>query len=139
MNDTPLEWSDNFSTDIVSIDKQHQELLYLSQQLLNILSDEKASLKEKQAVYQNLLDHAIEHFDYEERVMQNIGYPGLDKHMAQHDELRAEISKITDEVMSGKAIEDWKGLISLVQVWLLRHIISSDTKIRAFVQHDDGE
>ena len=134
MTQTPLEWSDNFSADILSVDKQHQELLYLTQKLLDVLSDDTACLEDKQTAFKDLVDHATAHFDYEERIMKNIGYPGLDEHRAEHQDLRDEISKITEAVMRGEGLEDWKGLVSLVQVWLLRHIVSSDTKIRKFVQ-----
>ena len=72
MTSTELEWSDKFSTDVASIDRQHQELLYLSQNLLEELSSETTTLEEKQAFFTNLVDHALAHFEYEERIMQNI-------------------------------------------------------------------
>lgn len=134
-----LEWSDKFSTDIVSIDRQHQELLYLTQNLLEVLSSDATTLKDKQDAFKDLVDHALAHFEYEERIMRNIRYPGLEGHMREHNDLRAEIAQITEDVMRGNAIKDWKGLVSLVQVWLLRHIVSSDTPIRHYLhrEHDD--
>jgi len=136
MTSTELEWSDKFSTDVSSVDRQHQELLYLSQKLLDVLSAGTATLEEKQAVFKNLVDHALEHFDYEERVMQNICYPNLTQHKREHDELRNEIAEISKDVMSGEGVDDWKGLVSLVQVWLLRHIVSSDIPIREHIHQD---
>jgi len=130
-----LEWSDKFSTDVVSIDRQHQELLFLSQNLLNVLGNAQATLSEKQAAFKDLVDHALAHFDYEENVMRNIGYPGLDSHLHEHEDLRKEIGAMMESVMHGEGAEDWKALVSLVQVWVLRHIVSSDTKIREFIQH----
>ncbi len=139
MTSTELEWSDKFSTDVASIDRQHQELLYLSQQLLEVLSADTATLEEKQAVFKNLVDHALEHFDYEERIMQNICYPNLSQHKHEHDELRNEIAEISKNVMSGEGVDDWKGLVSLVQVWLLRHIVSSDIPIREHIHRDKND
>jgi len=139
MTSTELEWSDKFSTDVSSVDRQHQELLYLSQKLLDVLSAGTATLEEKQAVFKNLVDHALEHFDYEERVMQNICYPNLSQHKREHDELRNEIAEISKDVMSGKGVDDWKGLVSLVQVWLLRHIVSSDIPIREHIHRDKND
>jgi len=133
-----FEWSDKFSTDIASIDDQHRELLSMSQNLLEVLSSDTATLVEKQAVFKELVDHALEHFEYEERVMRNICYPGLSHHKREHDELRAEIAHITKDVMHGEGIDDWKGLVSLVQVWLLRHIVASDTPIRTHMQREDN-
>ncbi len=134
-----LEWSDKFSTDILSIDRQHQELLFLSQKLLEVLGDENASTADKQAAFKDLADHALAHFDYEERVMRNIGFPGRDEHINEHDDLRREIEEMTETVMHGDDTDDWKGLVSLVQVWVLRHIVSSDTKIRDFVHREDDD
>lgn len=139
MSEKNLEWSDKFSTDIVSIDRQHQELIYLTQNLLDVLSRDDASLAEKQACFKDVVDHALDHFEYEERIMRNIGYPGLSAHQKEHDDLRREIGHIAEDVMDGKAIDDWKGLVSLVQVWVLRHIVSSDSKIREYMRRDDME
>lgn len=136
MGTNDIEWSDKFSTDIVSVDRQHQELLYLSQNLLEVLSDESTSLKEKQDVFQDLVAHALAHFEYEERVMRNIHYPGLARHLREHDDLRREINAMTDMVLQGEGLEDWKGLVSMVQVWVLRHIVSSDTRIREHIQRE---
>jgi len=141
MRPTGLEWSDKFSTDILSVDNQHQELLSLLQKVLEVVASDDASLEEKQAVFKTLVDHALAHFDYEERIMKNIHYPHLTQHILEHDDLRSEITELFNDVMSGEGVEDWKGLVSLVQVWLLRHILSSDTPIRDYIQrgHASGD
>lgn len=134
-----LEWSDKFSTDIVSIDRQHQELLFLSENLLGILGSSEVSLHNKQAAFQSLVDHALEHFSYEERVMEHIAFPGRAQHAQEHEELRQEIAIMRETVMRGEEVEDWKGLVSLVQVWVLRHIVNSDTKMREHIQHGPND
>ena len=137
MSDTNLDWSDKFSTDIVSLDRQHQELLYLSQNLLDVLGDADLALSKKQDAFQNLVDHALAHFADEERVMRNIGYPEREHHIQEHNDLRAEIASMLDTVMKGEHERDWKGLVSMVQVWVLRHIVSSDTLLRAHIHRDE--
>ncbi|OEJ68899.1 bacteriohemerythrin [Magnetovibrio blakemorei] len=132
-----LEWSDKFSTDIVSLDQQHEELIYLSQSLLDTLSDDCAPLPKKQTAFKNLVDHALGHFDYEERIMRNIHYPDYEHHLSEHDDLRKEIGKISESILHGEDVADWKGLVSLVQVWVLRHIVASDTKIREYLRQAD--
>lgn len=139
MSDNKLEWSDKFSTDIVSIDRQHQELIYLSQNLLEILSSDDASVDAIQATFKDLVDHALDHFAYEERIMRNIGYPDLSEHLVEHDDLRKEVGKIAEEVMNGQGMDDLKGLVSLIQVWVLRHIVSSDSKIRDFMRREEAD
>ncbi|HEY9164178.1 MAG TPA: bacteriohemerythrin [Magnetovibrio sp.] len=139
MTSKDLDWSDKFSTDIVSIDRQHQELLYMSQSLLSILGDEDVQLADKRAAFQSLVDHALAHFDYEERVMHNIGYPKVDEHTQEHEDLRQEIATMLDTVMNGDKTSDWKGLVSLVQVWVLRHIVHSDTLFREHIQHGHND
>lgn len=131
-----LDWSDKFSTDVVSLDRQHQELLFISQNLLSLLGDEGVPMADKQAAFQTLVDHALEHFAYEESVMERIGFPGLARHAKEHEELRQEIAAMRETIMRGEEVADWKGLVSLVQVWVLRHIVHSDTQIREHIQHD---
>jgi len=139
MSTIDLTWSDKFSTDIVSIDRQHQQLLFLSQNLLSALSNDGASLAEKQAAFQDLADNVLAHFAYEERIMRNIGYPNFEQHIVEHNDIRAEIKEMMDDVMHGDSVDDWKGLVSMVQVWVLRHIAASDTPIRDFIQRTDDE
>lgn len=139
MADKALDWSDKFSTDIVSIDRQHQELLYMTQSLLSILGDADVPVAEKQAAFQSLVDHALAHFAYEEQVMVNIGYPQIKQHIQEHEELRQEIATMRESVMRGEEVEDWKGLVSLVQVWVLRHIVHSDTLFREHIQRDASD
>lgn len=134
-----LEWSDKFSTDITSLDRQHQELLYISQNLLSLLGDGGVAVADKQAAFQTLVDHALAHFAYEERVMERINFPDRVKHAQEHEELRQEIADMRETVMRGEGVADWKGLVSLVQVWVLRHIVHSDTQIREHIQHDTDE
>lgn len=134
-----LAWSDKFSTDIVSIDRQHQQLLFLSQNLLNVLSSDGSSLTEKQDTFQDLVDHVLAHFEYEERVMRNIGYPHAEAHIVEHNDIRAEIGTMMDDVMHGEDVDDWKGLVSMVQVWVLRHIVASDIPISEFIQRSSDE
>lgn len=134
-----LAWSDKFSTDIGSLDRQHQQLLFLTQNLLNVLSNEGSSLAEKQETFQDLVDHVLAHFAYEERLMRNIGYPGYEAHIVEHNDIRAEIDDIMHDVVHGEGVDDWKGLVSMVQVWVLRHIVASDIPIRDFIQRTDDE
>ena len=134
-----LAWSDKFSTDIVSIDRQHQQLLFLSQNLLNVLSSEGSSLAEKQETFQDLVDHVLAHFAYEERIMRNIGYSNYEQHIVEHNDIRAEIKLMMKDVMNAEGVDDWKGLVSMVQVWVLRHIVASDIPISNFIQRPDDE
>lgn len=134
MATTGLAWSDKFSTDIASLDRQHQQLLFLSQNLLYVLSSDENSLTEKQDAFQDLADHILAHFEYEERIMRNIGYPYSEAHIVEHDEIRAEIAKMVVSVTRGEEIDDWKGLVSMVQVWVLRHIVASDIQISDYIQ-----
>lgn len=135
MNNNALEWSDKLTVDITSIDNQHKELIKISQELVTMLPMETVPLSEKKRAFQVLVDHAFDHFNYEEKVMRNIGYPEIGQHMQEHDDLRREIQEIAKSVTNGEGIDHLAGLVSMVQVWLLRHIMTTDIRIRDFVQH----
>ncbi|MCW8915918.1 MAG: hemerythrin family protein [Magnetovibrio sp.] len=136
MKNNALTWSDKLTVDITSIDDQHKELISIFQELVNMLPMEAIPLSEKKKAFQALVDHAIDHFAYEEKIMRNIGYPEIDQHIAEHNDLRKEIDTISKQVANGDGIDDLAGIVSLVQVWLLRHIMASDIRIRDFVQRD---
>jgi hemerythrin-like metal-binding protein len=72
-----------------------------------------------------------EHLKYEEQLMRDIRYPGIDSHLQQHRGLLTKLSEIEAQIDNDTLdILQWTSFLS---DWLLNHIRVHDTKLAAFV------
>ncbi|MGB0682880.1 MAG: bacteriohemerythrin [Magnetovibrionaceae bacterium] len=123
-----LEWSEEFSVDIISIDKDHQDLF----RLFNVLVDTCESggrFEEIVEAYQALAAHTQAHFQREEQLMQNIDLPGLEAHITQHRRLLKEAGEVANDLSPDSTASDLKAVLAYLRLWVVRHIMLSDKEI----------
>ena len=65
-----------------------------------------------------------EHFSEEEEIMFSENYPGLFRHVCQHDQFMRDILTLSDEIETERA--DFEQLIFFIGAWLSGHILISD-------------
>lgn len=126
LSELPLVWDDRFAIGSELVDGQHRRLF----ELMAMLED--ASRGQSDAV---VVDHAVNalygyirfHFADEERLMEDLGYSGLEAHRRQHD---AFILAYDDLVSSYRYADDFvTRLTAFIQNWLINHIMNEDRKI----------
>ncbi len=120
---TPLiEWKYEWNSGNDEIDRQHRKLLELGNSLIN-LSFSGAEPEKTGNQLETLIKHIISHFEYEEKVLINAGYPDYPEHIRIHNGLvskamnlrknhrdgdiksSAFISYILDDVIVGHMLE----------------------------------
>ncbi|HPJ36009.1 MAG TPA: hemerythrin family protein [Spirochaetota bacterium] len=87
------EWNKRLETGIEEIDEQHHELFNKIDKLELAIYSGKSS-HELKILVDYLESYVNEHFDSEEKVMLNAGYPGFAKHSRQHNEFRAYFAEL---------------------------------------------
>jgi hemerythrin-like metal-binding protein len=129
-----LQWKEQYSIGIESIDHEHKELIAL----INRLHDELAEGAAAAAViafFGDLLKGISAHFALEERFMRERGYGDLMQHKADHERLLDEIRDIMDEF----EIDAGRGSVALaarLDAWFSRHFESHDARLhRALGTH----
>jgi hemerythrin len=127
-----LEWSQEYSVEVQSIDKQHMRLFVM----LNALHDAmKSGTGSKLApeILKNLVQYTREHFGNEESMMSRTRYPSFANHKAEHDKLTAEVVRMVRDFEAGKAVLSME-LLEFLRRWLQAHIIACDKKYTAHLQ-----
>lgn len=126
-----VEWKDEYSVGIASIDKQHKRLIYLINQMQTAVDYSTGGEFEREAM-DELVAYTKVHFGYEEKLMEENGYPGFEAHKAQHeimikkvDEVLAEYHKDPDAAMSNA--------VNFLRDWLVNHINGTDKQYSAFL------
>ncbi len=126
-----MDWSDDFSVGIESIDNQHKKLV----NMLNALYDSMQSGEGNEMlgkVLGGLAAYTVNHFKYEEDLFAQHGYPGTAEHKKQHDDLLAQVTDLKNKFDAGSATLSME-VMKFLKDWLITHIQGSDKAYSAFL------
>ena len=126
-----IEWTNDLSVGVSSIDAQHQQLFKMADELFEAGKNGKS--KEKIGDLLGFLDrYTKQHFKDEEAYMKSINYPGLAEQEKAHQAFINELTKLKAEFdKSGGNIAVIIGANQMVVDWLTKHISGMDKKIGA--------
>ncbi len=130
-----FQWKDVLSCNIAEIDNQHKKLLEIGSRLYDIIRNQKDFDYYDDILYilQELQDYTVYHFDYEEKLMQQYGYEGLEEQKKQHqhfvDKLKEAAKKDIDEEQFSFSLD----LATFIADWIEHHILGSDKKYKDFL------
>lgn len=122
-----IDWQDEFSVGVPSIDYEHQQLIELINQL-NTMAGWGDS-------YDNVIDALGEiyvqissHFALEEKIMRDSHYDGYAEHKADHENLLDELRDIMDKVDDDGAYDESR-LGSELRRWFSEHFRTHDARL----------
>lgn len=125
-----LPWSDSFTTGVPDVDRQHQALIAV----INDLHDAVRAGTDRSAhidILERLALYAQEHFELEEGLMESAGFPGLTDHKAQHHTARSTIHHFRNDYLEGRVVLNLD-LLNFLKSWLTDHILGSDLQYVGF-------
>lgn len=127
-------WSSKLAIGVPQIDAQHQELFERADALLLAMRAGKPEA-EIDRLFWFVDDYCTSHFDAEERLMREVGYPELPAHAELHHEFTSEFEGIVERFRaSGASPALTLELQQLVAGWLVMHVRATDGKIAAFLR-----
>jgi hemerythrin len=86
LKDEYIAWSPTFSMGVTLIDKQHKEIVKLTNELYNhCIGDTESERKYFRKVIKKAVEYVRQHFATEENIMIKTGYPGYVEHKKEHD------------------------------------------------------
>jgi len=119
-----IDWTDEFSCKIESIDAQHQQLVEITNKFAYGLQRGKGS-RQMNEILNELVGYTQEHFIFEEKLMEEAGYPKLKQHQSQHRQLIQKIERFQyDFENGGKRIT--LEVREFLKYWLTSHILKDD-------------
>ena len=72
------------------------------------------------------------HFEHEERLMRETGFPGLDKHLIAHKAREQQVDEFKKDFEHDQDKFDFDALMEFLSNWLSEHILKQDMKFAAF-------
>ncbi|NRB67100.1 MAG: bacteriohemerythrin [Vibrio sp.] len=121
--DKLMEWNEQLDIGLDEINRQHQTLLHLVNELYYLLKH-NYGLSSVKRVVQGLIDYTANHFKYEETLFAQIGYGQTQEHIAKHAQLVDEVLAFQKRVERGEDIGE--ELMSFLKNWLSQHIMRED-------------
>jgi hemerythrin len=127
-----FSWNSSLSVGVNEIDKDHQQLINLLNELIQIIDDEKGN-DEVEVVLDELLGYTSWHFRHEERLMQTYGFNGFLDHKNKHADLIEQASGLQEKLKNeGESITI--EVIDFLKDWLTKHILGTDMKLGQHLQ-----
>jgi hemerythrin len=119
-----LTWDEKYSLNVAELDRQHQRLFTLFNELYEAMQQGKGPhVIEK--VLAAVIDYTAYHFAFEENLLRQNGYADLAAHRAEHLQL-AERSK---ELATRARKQDvTPATLKFLSSWLVDHILVEDRK-----------
>jgi len=126
-----VEWKDEYSVGIDSIDRQHKKLLSLINQLQTAVDYSTGEEFERDAL-DELVDYTKTHFSYEEGLLEQNNYPDFEPHKKQHKEMIEHVGEVLSEYEKDHDTA-MSNAVEFLKSWLIKHINGTDKQYSSFL------
>lgn len=125
---TQIQWSDDFSVGVASIDHEHRELIGLINEICQALETATVEQEDRDELLGELFAMISAHFALEEKIMRDKRYDRFPQHKADHEKLLDELRDIMDsqdESGPGSA----EKLVKVLSDWFSLHFKTEDARL----------
>ncbi|RLD77580.1 MAG: hemerythrin [Bacteroidetes bacterium] len=126
-----IEWDENLSVKIDSIDEQHKVLV-------DMINDFYEKIRTKAAneliseLIKKMKNYTVVHFTTEERYFKQYNYPDIEAHKKEHQDFVDKVVDLEKRFNSGKVILSFE-ITNFLKEWLINHIQGTDMKYTNFL------
>jgi len=124
-------WSDRYKIGNDLVDSQHQHIFKLANETVSV-SDDADITRLLMLFYQ----HVREHFQAEERLMKQAGYPRYQEHVEEHNLMLDRLNEISLNVQKRQWNPD--DIKKFVQRWISVHIVQEDMRVGEYLKTHDA-
>lgn len=127
-----MQWSPRMSVGVGQCDDEHKVLVSLVNELFDAIAAGKGSTVLGD-VLDRLVKYTVTHFEHEEKLMRQHGFPGLAEHQAQHKALAEQAVAIQKKHAAGATGALSMEVMNFLKNWLIGHIGGTDAKYGVFL------
>ena len=128
---TNLIWKSEYNIGNLKIDQEHQNLFSIARQTLSVvkLKNDTKEIEKLKELITELFTYVGTHFTNEEKYMQDVKYPDLEKHKILHKNMLDTLTKLISELNSMELKDIEKSLYTFIEEYFVKHIILEDKRI----------
>jgi hemerythrin len=119
-----IEWSEDLSVNIAEIDRQHQKLITMINELHDAMKERRTD-EVLGKIIDSLVNYTETHFAFEEGYFEEFNYPATKSHKKEHDNFAEKISKFKDDFDNKKILLS-TAITDFLKDWLVTHIQGTD-------------
>jgi hemerythrin len=124
-----IEWRDDrFLLGVPEMDDTHIEFVDLTNRIMQAPNDEFAQL------YDRLIEHTHEHFEYEDRLMVQTKFPATAEHRDEHQRVLGELALFNKRVRSGLVAFGRNYIRGRMAEWFMLHAATMDSALAAHIK-----
>jgi len=125
-----LEWSDAINIGIPKIDTEHKRLYKIAEELQTAVL-ENHGIETISKNFELLTTFSDSHFHREEVLMRENGYPGLEEHQFQHEELSRQLAGLYKNNRFNFTDDTW----SQIDRWMSQHFLDFDRDFAEYLNN----
>lgn len=127
----PLVWSSELATGNRPIDEQHRRLFQLFNDLDWAVGRDDGE-REVSRTITALSVYVVAHFQMEEDLMRQGGYPGLAAHQVAHQLMKIQVEDMVDQYDSMR--RDPLRVMRVLEQWLVEHVQKEDRSMAKWLR-----
>ena len=135
-----IKWMEEWECGHARIDEQHKELLYIANEMIAVSLKSKDKSDEIIGLIDRLIAHVAVHFEYEETVLNKVGYPLTAEHAEIHQRLVDKALKLKKDYENGEIMSSALFTFIVGDV-VLGHMFNEDRRffghIRASLEENE--
>jgi hemerythrin len=129
-----LTWDDKYSLNVAALDRQHQRLFALFNELYEAMQQGKGPYVIEK-VLTAVIDYTAYHFAFEENLLYRHGYAGTAAHHQEHLKLAQQAKELA---IRARRHDVTPATLKFLSDWLLNHILVEDRKFAASLGGSGG-
>lgn len=131
-----MNWSEQLSLGIGSIDRQHQVLIKCINELGEAINkDENFKVRTTLNVIEKLVNYTKVHFMYEELVLfKQIPFPETEEHKIAHGKIFDAVETFKGRLKTEGINDIHPELMAFLNRWLTNHILKDDMKYAIYAR-----
>ena len=127
-----FSWKQSDSVDVELLDRQHQAMFKVVQELHEALSRAEG-MQVAEDVFSRLMDYSTNHFEAEESLMEKQHYPRLKSHRAEHRAFADELQTFKEAFRAGNQ-NVVVNLLPYLQQWIKNHVQGADRQYGEYLK-----
>lgn len=129
--DKTIKWKDEYSVGVEVLDNDHKKLVQLLNQFTTAYDYAVSEDFERQAL-QDLVSYTKTHFEREEGIMEENGYPDISAHKKQHAKMIKQV-EVFVELYNEKGHDALNEVSDFLSKWLINHINGTDKQYTSYL------
>jgi len=130
-----ITWDkEKFSVGVDEMNEQHKKWISLINKLHGSLITPNPETSPEIAI-KEMIDYTAFHFKQEEDLLQEVQFPGYEKHKLEHEYFILKLEKLDQDITNGTYVLKTQ-IMSILKNWLEDHICKADKSYGAYISNN---